>query len=151
MRELVRKKQAPKGAVCPQPIPDGGLWKLDVDDNIWQDIGLEDTSSEHEPPPWLKDEQTRLGIRHMLDYDRVVEEQKRVLREHIGLQESAREEWNAIQIAKEDTSTSSLSIGTCAHAVRRRRGHDIPARAAGTRVMSHVLLLASKHCRYSCW
>lgn len=106
MRDLVRKKQAPRGAICPQPIPDSGLWKLDVDDNIWQDIGLEDASSEHEPPPWLKDEQTRLGIRHMLDYDRAVEEEKRVLRERIGLQELAHEEWDVIQIAKDDASTS---------------------------------------------
>lgn len=114
MRDLVRKKQAPRGAICPQPIPDGGLWKLDVDDNIWQDIGLEDASSEHDPPPWLRDEQTRLGIRHMLDYDRAVEEEKRVLRERIGLQELAREEWDAIQTAKDDTSTSgSFYCGLC--------------------------------------
>lgn len=84
-------------------------WKLDVDDNIWQDVGLADTSSEHEPPPWLKDEQTRLGIRHMLDYDRAVEEERRVLRERIALQESAQEEWNVIQLAKADASMSDHS------------------------------------------
>lgn len=79
MRDLVTKKKAPKGAVCPEPIPDGSLWKLDIDDNIWQDIGLDDDPSDHSPAPWLKDEKTRLGIRHMLDLDRAIEEEKRVL------------------------------------------------------------------------
>lgn len=62
--------------------------------------------SDHEPPAWLKDEQTRLGICHMLDYDRAVEEQKRVLRECIALQDLAQEEWDVIHMAKNETGTS---------------------------------------------
>ena len=30
------------GAVAPQIIEHGSLFKLDVDDDIWQDVGLED-------------------------------------------------------------------------------------------------------------
>ncbi|KAF7964775.1 hypothetical protein HWV62_3126 [Athelia sp. TMB] len=103
MRELVRKRKAPRGAICPEPIPDGGLWKLDVDDTIWQDIGLDDDTADDAPPPWLKDEQTRLGIRHMLDLDRINEEERRVLHESISLQELACEEWLVIQNAKATT------------------------------------------------
>ncbi|KAF7969128.1 hypothetical protein HWV62_28246 [Athelia sp. TMB] len=94
MRSLVRSKKAPAGAVCLQPIPDGGLWKLNIDDAIWQDIGLDDAAT-HAPAPWLKDEDTRKGIRHMLDWDRIVEEERRILCECIALQQFAREEWHA--------------------------------------------------------
>ncbi|KAF7965862.1 hypothetical protein HWV62_41202 [Athelia sp. TMB] len=109
MRELVRKRQAPRGAICPDPIPDGGLWKLDVDDSIWQDLGLEDDgASNNAPPPWLKDESTRLGIRHVLDYDRVLEEERRVVYEHLALQQFAKEEWLVIQTVKEETDNIDL-------------------------------------------
>lgn len=40
----------------------------------------------------------------MLDHDRAVEEEQRVLRERIAIQELAREEWRVIQLAKLETS-----------------------------------------------
>lgn len=69
LQDLVKKKKARKGVVGLEPIPDSSLWKLDIDDNIWHNLGLEDDSSDHTPPPWLKAEKTRLGIRHMLDHN----------------------------------------------------------------------------------
>ncbi|KAF7967752.1 hypothetical protein HWV62_33227 [Athelia sp. TMB] len=109
MRELVRKRQAPRGAICPDPIPDGGLWKLNVDDSIWQDLGLEDDgASDNAPPPWLKDESTRLKIRHVLDYDRVLEEERRVVYERLALQQFAKEEWLVIQTVKKETDNIDL-------------------------------------------
>ncbi|KAG6905812.1 hypothetical protein DXG01_000595 [Tephrocybe rancida] len=33
-----------------------GLWALDVDDEIWQDIGLDEDVSDSQPPAWLCDE-----------------------------------------------------------------------------------------------
>lgn len=76
---MVKRKVAPPGAVIPEVIPAGALWTLDVDDAIWQDIGLEEApdleTSDSTPPLWLRDEKLRAGIRSLLDYDRTVEEE----------------------------------------------------------------------------
>ncbi|KAG6862870.1 hypothetical protein C0991_009696, partial [Blastosporella zonata] len=56
MADLIRKRKAPHGALCPQRIETKGLFALDVDDNIWQDIGLEDSVT-GTAPPWLADEE----------------------------------------------------------------------------------------------
>ncbi|KZP30234.1 hypothetical protein FIBSPDRAFT_726398 [Athelia psychrophila] len=53
---MVKNNLAPASAIIPEPIPPGGLWALDVDDNIWQDIGLEDDNVDSAPPLWLRDE-----------------------------------------------------------------------------------------------
>jgi len=52
---LIRQKKAPAGAILPQEIPREGLFKLDVDDDIWQDAGLNDDHYSA-PPLWLSDE-----------------------------------------------------------------------------------------------
>lgn len=80
------------GAVVPEQIPPGGLWALDVDDNIWQDIGLRD-DSDATPPLWMTDEKVRKGIRNLLDLDRCIEEEARLRRERSSLQESACNQW----------------------------------------------------------
>ncbi|KAJ6526367.1 hypothetical protein B0H19DRAFT_1335642 [Mycena capillaripes] len=51
--QLIRDKNAPRGALAPRSIPDGQLWKLDVDDEIWEDVGLDDDETEQQttPPP----------------------------------------------------------------------------------------------------
>ena len=49
---------------------------LDVDDSIWQDIGLTEDDGSTEPPPWLGDEDVHDGIKFMLEEDRCEEEQK---------------------------------------------------------------------------
>ncbi|KIJ06019.1 hypothetical protein PAXINDRAFT_20761 [Paxillus involutus ATCC 200175] len=51
---LVRQRKAVRGAVMPHYIPWEGLFELDVDDDIWQDVGL--TGDEAEPPAWLADD-----------------------------------------------------------------------------------------------
>ncbi|KZP21982.1 hypothetical protein FIBSPDRAFT_664022, partial [Athelia psychrophila] len=73
IENMVKNKLAPAGAVVPDQIPPGGLWALEVDDTIWQDIGLEE-DADSSPPLWLKDEKVRAGIRHLLDYDHCVKE-----------------------------------------------------------------------------
>lgn len=90
---MVKNNLAPAGAIIPEPIPSGGLWTLDVDDSIWQDIGLEDEDGDSAPPLWLRDENVRAGIHHLQDYDRCREEEIRVLGERINLQQCARDEW----------------------------------------------------------
>ncbi|KII83461.1 hypothetical protein PLICRDRAFT_84861, partial [Plicaturopsis crispa FD-325 SS-3] len=42
LASLIRKGKALPGAVPPTPIDREGLFKLDVDDDIWQDIGLDE-------------------------------------------------------------------------------------------------------------
>ncbi|KAF7341286.1 hypothetical protein MVEN_01864700 [Mycena venus] len=37
----IETSQAPRGAIAPLPIPPNGLWQLDVDDAIFQDMGLQ--------------------------------------------------------------------------------------------------------------
>ncbi|KZP06311.1 hypothetical protein FIBSPDRAFT_914718 [Athelia psychrophila] len=103
---MVKNNLAPAGAIIPEPIPSGGLWALDVDDSIWQDIGLEDDDVDSAPPLWLRDENVRAGIRHLHDYDRCVEEQARLRRERNGLQQWAREEWAVMCGAMAAASTN---------------------------------------------
>lgn len=42
MADLVKQHRAPVSAIVPEPIRNDGLFKLDVDDTIWQDVGLGD-------------------------------------------------------------------------------------------------------------
>lgn len=113
MENMVKNNVAPIGAVIPEQIPQAGLWKLDVDDSIWQDIGLDedadiglDKDADYRPPLWLKDDKVRAGIRHLLDYDHCLEEEVRLTRERLALQEGARDEWNVL-------CTAIASIGRC--------------------------------------
>jgi len=73
MGELITEKSAPRGAVVPQHIQRDGLFKLDVDDDIWQDVGLDDDDGM--PPRWLADDNCRSGIKYMLELDRCREEE----------------------------------------------------------------------------
>lgn len=95
---LITKGEAPTSAVPPKPIPRDGLFKLDVDDDIWQDVGLDDDQSV-EIPGWLGDDKVREGIRAMLELDRCNEEKVRVMQERTALQEWFVEEWNAVASA----------------------------------------------------
>ncbi|KAJ7806688.1 hypothetical protein B0H14DRAFT_3483868 [Mycena olivaceomarginata] len=69
--QLIRDKNAPRGAFAPHPIPDSQLWKLDVDDEIWEDVGLDDDETEQQttPPLWLCDDGVHAGIKALLPLD----------------------------------------------------------------------------------
>ncbi|KIJ05080.1 hypothetical protein PAXINDRAFT_21635 [Paxillus involutus ATCC 200175] len=75
---LIRQQKAVRGAVMPHYIPREGLFELNVDDDIWQDVGL--TGDEAEPPAWLADDKVRVGIRDLLEKDQCVEEEMRLRR-----------------------------------------------------------------------
>lgn len=98
IEQMVKHGTAPLGAIVPEQIPPGGLWTLDVDDRIWQDIGLSEEPDSC-PPLWLRDENVRDGIRNLLDHDRCLEEEARVLKERQSLQESARNQWAILSLA----------------------------------------------------
>ena len=91
---LIKAKKAPRGAIVPVKIVMEGLFKLDVDDNVWQDIGLTDSvDSVENIPAWLGNENVRQGIKALLEFDRCEEEERRLILEHISMQQWMREEW----------------------------------------------------------
>jgi hypothetical protein len=100
MNSLIHQRKAPLGAIPPQEIIRDGLFKLDIDDEIWQDAGLDD-GDVAQPPLWLSSEGVRQGIRHLLERDRCEEEEVRLGRERRALQEWFREEWQANRMALE--------------------------------------------------
>ncbi|KAJ7495179.1 hypothetical protein FB451DRAFT_1335860 [Mycena latifolia] len=65
MSKLIKEKKAPRGTIALLPIPAKGIWQLDVDDGIWQDVGLDDDDGDGDGeavPAWLGDEKVRSGI-----------------------------------------------------------------------------------------
>ena len=94
----------PPGAIAAQHICKDGLFKLDVDDDIWQDIGLDD-DVEGPIPGWLGDENVRTGIRNLLELDRCQEEEVRLRMERCAMQEWMMEEWTCLD------ATIKLSSG----------------------------------------
>ncbi|KAG2741777.1 hypothetical protein P692DRAFT_20879912 [Suillus brevipes Sb2] len=100
LQSLIRQRRAPPSAIPPHLIARDGIFLLDVDDEIWQDIGL-DNEGMH-PPAWLSDEATRSGIRLQLELDRCVEEETRLRRERSVMQEWMLAEWEAVQTALRD-------------------------------------------------
>lgn len=104
--DLIARKKAPKGAVAPVPVPTKGIYQLDVDDVIWQDLGLDEDDENSTPPLWLSNDGVWSGICAMLQKDRCEEEAPRLLRERRHLQIWFATEWATVQRA------ISLSEGT---------------------------------------
>ncbi|KAJ7586159.1 hypothetical protein C8J56DRAFT_1004766 [Mycena floridula] len=48
---IILDKEAPSGAVAPQPLDKGGLFALDIDDSIWVDVGLNDGGIDGQAAP----------------------------------------------------------------------------------------------------
>ncbi|THU99083.1 hypothetical protein K435DRAFT_659654 [Dendrothele bispora CBS 962.96] len=101
MRQLIILRRAPRNAVAPELIDTLTLFNLDVDDAIWQDMGLNYDEQEENsvPPPWLADEKVRKGIRAMLELDRCEEEHERLKVEQQAMQTWFVEEWEVLKVA----------------------------------------------------
>jgi hypothetical protein len=100
LEKMINKKKAPRGAISPLAIEMDSLFKLDVDDDIWQDIGLtDDLDDSSEIPDWLGNDKVREGIKVLLEYDRCLEEMQRIRHERISMQEWFLEEWVVLQEA----------------------------------------------------
>lgn len=98
MCQLVQAKKAPRSVVVPLEIPIKGLFDLDVDDVIWEDIGLvEEENGEQIPPAWLCNEEVRKGIRGILLRDRCDEEFQRLRHEIRSMREWLCEEWQVVK------------------------------------------------------
>ncbi|KAJ7820784.1 hypothetical protein B0H14DRAFT_3147027 [Mycena olivaceomarginata] len=102
--KLIRDANAPSGSMAPIPIPPKGLWQVDVDDTLFQDVGIDNNTDE--PSPWLSDEKVRAGIKALLELDRCDEEDTRLQREKLALQVWFREEWEIITEAIKGAGTS---------------------------------------------
>ncbi|KAJ7899941.1 hypothetical protein B0H13DRAFT_2336707 [Mycena leptocephala] len=104
--KLIKDGKAPRGSTPPVPIPAKGLWQFDVDDAIFQDVGLDDNDDgSTEPPLWLCDEQVRAGIKAVLQLDRCDEEDAQLLREKCALRVWFAEEWDIVSKAIEDAES----------------------------------------------
>ena len=109
LEKIINKKKAPRGAISPLAIEMDNLFKLDVDDDIWQDIGLTDDLDDlSEIPDWLGNDQVRGGIKVLLEYDRCLEEMQRIRHERVSMQEWFLEEWVVLQKALECTTDSRV-------------------------------------------
>ena len=73
----------PPGAVSPQIIAWEGLFKLDVDNDIWWDVGLKDDDHQDiAPVHWLSDEKVCQGILAILELDCWNKEEDWLRKEH---------------------------------------------------------------------
>ncbi|KAJ8077132.1 hypothetical protein PM082_001560 [Marasmius tenuissimus] len=95
MATLKKHRRCPANAIPPPEIQISDLFKLDVDDVIWQDIGLGD-DDDVIPPPWMADENVRKGIRSLLEKDQCQEEITRLQHERNSIQTWFAEEWQAL-------------------------------------------------------
>ncbi|KAJ7891128.1 hypothetical protein B0H13DRAFT_2234846 [Mycena leptocephala] len=104
--KLIKDGKAPRGSIPPVPIPAKGLWQLDVDDAIFQDVGLDDNDDgSTDPPLWLCDDQVHAGIKAVLQLDRCDEEDARLLREKCALRVWFAKEWDTVSKAIEDAES----------------------------------------------
>ncbi|THV02106.1 hypothetical protein K435DRAFT_853082 [Dendrothele bispora CBS 962.96] len=105
-RHLIRQHQAPSFAIAPKKIERQSLFELDVDEEIWQDVGLDEDAEN--PPLWLCNEEVRRGIRAVLELDRCDEENSRLRAQRKALQEWFMDEWYTSEAALEQTRASGL-------------------------------------------
>lgn len=98
MRTIISRQRDGAQRVLPEKIEINGLYKLDIDDSIWQQAGLENNGAT--VPAWMSDINTGKGIRARLSLDRCLEEEDRIIMERCTLQEWAVEEWEATTQAK---------------------------------------------------
>ncbi|THU93062.1 hypothetical protein K435DRAFT_820348 [Dendrothele bispora CBS 962.96] len=106
MADLIRRHQAPNFAMAPKKIERQSLFDLDVDEEIWQDVGLDEDAEN--PPLWLCNEEVRRGIRAVLELDRCVEESNRLRIQRKALQEWFMDEWYTLEAALKQITTSGL-------------------------------------------
>ncbi|KAJ3474022.1 hypothetical protein NLI96_g12696 [Meripilus lineatus] len=101
---LIAKGSAPRGARVPPLIEREGIFALDVDDTIWEDVDTEETLNTSK---WLCDEDTQRGIRLILQLDRCEEEEEQLRKERCILQEWFEEEWVCTAKALQSTGPDS--------------------------------------------
>ncbi|KAF8217953.1 hypothetical protein K438DRAFT_1952812 [Mycena galopus ATCC 62051] len=99
IQKEIDKRTTPRGAIAPQLIDAKKVFELDVDDSIWQDVGLEDDDDRGEPPLWLSSDSVRSGIRAVLQLDRADEEDAMLAKETRSMRAWFIEEWDVLRLA----------------------------------------------------
>ncbi|KAG6807169.1 hypothetical protein H0H92_008557 [Tricholoma furcatifolium] len=110
LERFIHERKAPQGARCPQKIKTKGLFALNVDDEIWQDIGLDDDTPQGQPPPWLSDTNVREGIVALLERDRCLEEMNRLKHEELSIRIWFAEEWAVVNAAINERNERQFEI-----------------------------------------
>ncbi|KAG6905344.1 hypothetical protein DXG01_003327, partial [Tephrocybe rancida] len=108
MALMINAQRAPCGAHCPAKIEAKGLWALDVDDEIWQDIGLDEDITESQPLAWLCDDCVCNGIKALLERDQCLEEEKRLIHECRSMRVWFSEEWKIVNAAINGTDDEAI-------------------------------------------
>lgn len=90
IKVLICKRTAPLSARASRPLEQSGLFALDIDDSIWEDIEIEEEKSA--APPWLCNKNVQKGIKLVLQFDRCEEEEWRIKGERQAMQEWFAEE-----------------------------------------------------------
>ncbi|KAG6907160.1 hypothetical protein DXG01_010310, partial [Tephrocybe rancida] len=98
MEQLIIKGKAPRGTICPKQLELKGIFDLDVDDIIWEDIRLNEGMLAA-PPPWLTDEDMRAGIKALLERDHCVEEEVHLRHECCSMRVWLSKEWCIVNLA----------------------------------------------------
>ncbi|KAG6824363.1 hypothetical protein H0H92_007097, partial [Tricholoma furcatifolium] len=106
--ELLKAGKAPHGAVLPQKIEAKGLFALDVDDAIWQDVGLGIDGADQTPPLWLSNNAVRTGIQALLEYERCLEEDIRLRWEFQNMKTWFFDEWQVLSTALVNAETDGI-------------------------------------------
>ncbi|KAG6914848.1 hypothetical protein DXG01_014961 [Tephrocybe rancida] len=107
MEDLFKRGNTPPGATCLKKLDIKGIFALNVDDTIWEDLGL-DKWSLTPLPPWLSDEGVQAGIRALLEYDRCIKEKVRLQHKCRSMHFWLSEEWHIVNLAL-GTDDASLS------------------------------------------
>ncbi|KAJ7857948.1 hypothetical protein B0H14DRAFT_2578119 [Mycena olivaceomarginata] len=87
-RSSSRTARRPEARSRPIPIPAEGMWELDVDDTIFQEVGLDGRDDDGEPPLWLCNKKVRTGIKAMLELDQCDEEDAQFAEGESGVADS---------------------------------------------------------------
>ena len=66
MQALMLQGDAPIGSKVPPSVNSENLWDLDVDNDLWMEITLDDQFQDKDAPKWLCDKPTKTGICAML-------------------------------------------------------------------------------------
>jgi hypothetical protein len=99
MQALRNSGQAPPGARLPRRLQMKKLFRLDVDDKVWDDDGLGGLDGNKLAPRWLSDDNVHKGIVALLDHDRCAEEEERLVIEAKAMQKWLREKVMDVQTA----------------------------------------------------
>lgn len=99
MTRLKKQCICPRGSVVPPWLDALVLFCLNVDDNIWLDVDVEDEDGI--TPPWMSDDGVCASIPALLELDRVAEEQERLDAEERAMKQWLHEEAKCLVEAQE--------------------------------------------------